>query len=167
MKDKDPSIYIREMIEQFQMPGKDWMNACLYSPGKSLLYDSEVFISTRQSENFYKDIFQFWVRALFCFSEDMSDRLLFMPIAPLVACRQITPKEFQESLHGLIDHHIEDQTRREAGYPEFHIEIKKRSFSRSYSVLNHPDLESSVAESEGEFIAYFHRTKNCSLPAQP
>ena len=167
MKDKNPSIYIREMIEQFQMPGKDWMNECLYSPGKSLLYDSEVFISTRQSASFYKDIFQFWVRALFCFSEDMSDSLLFMPITPFVACRQITPNEFRNSLHALIDHHIEDQTRREAGYPEFHVEIKKRLFSNSYSVVSYPDLESSVAESDGEFVAYFHRIKGCPLTAQP
>jgi hypothetical protein len=168
MKVKDPSLYIRAMIQEFRLPGKDCMTECMFTPDEHTVWDSGVFTSTCQSELFYTDIFQFWVRALFCFSEEMADHFLFQSVAPLIACRQIPPKEFERNLLALVHQHMADKSHREMeSFSESYTELQKCSFSDSYVVLNGPDVESSVAESGGEYIAYFHRTKGCPLSARP
>jgi hypothetical protein len=168
MKDKDSTLYICEMLQQFQMPGKDCMTECMLSPDEQAPWDSGVFVSTRQSEGFYTDIFQFWVRTLFCFFEEIRHNSSMNSVAPFVICKQMLPIGFERNLIALLHQHIASETHRERqSFPESFIELEKRTFSESYAVLDCPDLESAVAESDGEYIAYFHRIKRCTLLAQP
>ena len=167
---KDSSLYVQEMIQNFRMPGTDCLTECMLSPDSNTHWDSGVFISTGQSKKFYKDIFHFWVRALFCFVENMACAPNSLPIesfSPFVKCQQISSEEFRGKLSALVSQHIEDQSHRGTGCPKFQIELQKRSFSKSYMVLNDSNFESSVAESDGEYVAYFHRIKNCPLLTKP
>jgi hypothetical protein len=168
MKNKEPTIYIREMLQNFQMPGTDAMLECMFSPDENSLWDSGVFISISQSQGFYKDIFQFWVRALFCFFEGMADNTLLQSVAPFVACKEISPKEFEQKLLTLVRQHVVDKHNREKeSFSVSQIELQKRLYQKSYFVLGGSDIESSVAESDGEYIAYFHRIKSCKLLVRP
>src|SRR5580704_4219747 len=157
MKDKEATIYIREMLQNFQMSGTDAMLECMLSPDKNSLWDSGVFISISQSQDFYKDIFQFWVRALFCFFENMADNSALQSVTPFVACEQISTKEFEQSLLELIGNHIVDRN------AQFEVaKFQNLSFSKSYLILHGSEIESSVAELsgkfDGEYIAHFHQT---------
>ena len=169
MKEKEPTLYIREMIQHFRMPGQDYMTECMFSPDKNCVWDSGVFISTNQSKGFYTDVFQFWVRAYFCFCEHFFEKMVgdltFQSAETQVNCQQIPTVEFVSGLLKLVKQHLADMGNREAdSFPESFSSLQERSFSNAFLVLDSSDIQSSVAESDGEFIAYFHLTKNCTLP---
>jgi hypothetical protein len=160
MNDDNPTFYVREMIQQFRMPGKDCINEYMFSSDKNSLWDLGIFISTAQSENFYTDIFQFWIRSLFCFFENMADYSTLQSVAPFVVCEKISKREFEQNFLKLISKHVIDRN------AHFDVaEFQKLSFSKSYLILHGSEIESSVAELEGkfdgEYIAYFHQTKKC------
>jgi hypothetical protein len=158
----DPKRYIQNLIANFKIPGRDALMECLLTlPGTQVPnWDSAVILSTGQSKNFYTDIFQFWVRAFFCFVEDTQDGSLFRDMIPFIVCRKISTKEFKQNYLSLLKQRIQDEAFLERQkYPKTYIELEKRSFSDTYAVINHSNFKSSVASSEGEFATFFVTTQ--------
>jgi hypothetical protein len=159
MKANRPTREIRELIEHFQIPQSDALVECLLSirdDGKSVI-DAGIFISAKQSEDFYRDIFHFWVRAFFCFVEDISLGSFFKDIAPFVACKEISPAQFKHAYLDLIDNRTQDSNFAERQrYPQTRVELRNRTFDQCYKILDRPNIKSAVASSEGEYITYFH-----------
>jgi hypothetical protein len=153
-----PTAKIRKMIEDFRIPRSDAILDCRLldrSQGRSVA-DSCVFFSTKQSEHYYSDIFHFWVRAFFCFAEDMWLGTFFEEAAALVDCRQMAPAQFEASYLELIHSRTLDSNFVEMqSDPRLRIELEKRTFSEAYVVLDQPTIKSAVAASDGEFVAYF------------
>jgi hypothetical protein len=146
------------MIDGFRIPHGDALEECLlFNQGtEPSVIDAAIFISTKQSESFYSDILQFWVRAFFCFVEDMRLGTFFRDAATLVECEEISVEEFRDSYLGLIDARSPDSHFAERQqYPESRMELYNRSFFQAYVVLDRPTIKSAVAASDGEFVAYF------------
>jgi hypothetical protein len=158
MGGNDPRRYIQKMIEDFRIPGRDALAECLLAaPGEyPPVWDSAIFLSTEQSKGFYSDIFQFWVRAFFCFVEDTRTGSMFHDIIPFIVCREISSEEFRRHFFELLHERRADEsfTERQA-YPETRVELEKRSFWHPYIVLERPNIKSSVAYSDGEYVTYF------------
>jgi hypothetical protein len=151
----DPTSYIQQMIYQFQIPEIDALEECLLAvPGKN--WDAAIVISTRQSEIFYSDIFQFWVRALFFFIEDIRAGWVFQELAPLVKTQKISSAEFERNYLALVndrtpdEHFVENQS-----YPESYVKLENRTFVDPYVIVDLCWFKSSIACSDGEYIACF------------
>jgi hypothetical protein len=147
------------MIKEFQVPESDALVDCLLMPPHTHqpIWDAAVYISTKQAEKFYSDVFHFWVRAFFCFAEDMELGSLFQEVVPFIECNEITPEEFRRNYFALLHQRVQEASFIEAQkYPETYTELEKRSFSHSYVILDHPNVKSCVAGSDGEYLAYFH-----------
>jgi hypothetical protein len=146
------------MIKEFQVPESDALVECLLmsSHSQQPIWDAAVFISTKQAEKFYSDAFHFWVRAFFCFAEDMTLGSLFQEMVPYIACNEISTEEFRRKYLTLLHQRVQEESFLEAQkYPETYTELEKRSFSGSYVILDHPNIKSGVAGSDGEYLAYF------------
>lgn len=154
----DPTRKIREMIADFRIPQSDALEECLLfdrSEHRSVI-DAGIFISTRQSDRYYSDIFQFWVRAFFCFVEDLWLGGFFDLAAAWVDCRQITSEEFRTAYLELIHSRTPDERFAEIQVnPKLRIELENRTFFEAYVVLDRPNIRSAVAASDGEYVAYF------------
>jgi hypothetical protein len=154
----EPTQYIQKMIQEFKIPGHDAITECLLAaPGKQApIWDSAILISTGQAKHFYTDIFQFWVRAFFCFVEDIQAGPLFDSVIPSIDCRPISPEEFQHDYVALIRQRNMDPSFIESQqYPQTFVELEKRTFKEPYTVLHRPDIKSAVTHSNGEYLAYF------------
>jgi hypothetical protein len=153
-----PEQYIRKMMEEFQIPSGDALDRCSLSSqiGQKLVIDAEILISNRQSEQFYTDIFHFWVRAFFFFTEDMWLGPLFDEVIPFIGCKKISVEKFSEDYHWLLNSRIKDDHFQECqARPQSYVEIDKRTFSEAYMILDRNSIKSAVAESDGEYVAYF------------
>jgi len=158
MKADHPTQDIRKMIENFRIPSTDALAECWLSipNDQQRIIDAGIFISTKQSEGFYSDIFHFWVRAFFFFVEDMNLGIFFQDAIPLIECKEISTSEFRNNYFALFEKRkpgfffIENQQN-----PQTYIEINNRTFSKAYIVLDRPNIKSAVASSDGEYVAYF------------
>jgi hypothetical protein len=149
--------YIRNMIIGFQVPQRDALVECLLMVpnNQNPIWDSAIFVSTKQSAKFYSDLFQFWVRAFFFFVEDMRLGSLFLDVIPFVACKPISAEEFQRNYLTLLHQRVLDSSFTEAQGSPTRVELEKRSFSDAYVVLNSPAIKSCAACSDREYVAYF------------
>lgn len=142
-----PSVRVRRMIKKFVMPSDDKMvEHMLALPDKT--WDAGIFITTRQSERFYSNEFEFWVHAFYCFVEKAPLGSLFSDMEPFVVCKRISVEQFQKAYSELIEKRKSSQ--------ETRVKIKDRSFTKPYVMLNHPNIKSGLASSEGEYVAFFH-----------
>ena len=154
-----PVDYMRNLINEFQIPNEDKIIECLLIDKSSQepIWDAGVFISDEQAGKFYSDIFHFWVRSFFCFVEDLWLGSMLQDRAPDIICTPISPDEFRihylKLLHErcLSPDFIETQE-----FPGTYTELEKRSFTNAYIILDLPNIKSSVANSDGEYLAYFH-----------
>jgi hypothetical protein len=168
MGTKEPRLYVREMLENFQLPGQDNMDERMFTSAENATWDSGVFISFAR-DGFYKDIFDFWVRALNCFAENMANNLVYRSLEPFVSCQPISPEEFRENLLALVQSHRLGNMYKELGWDVSAVscaELQKRIFGGSYRILTNHDIESSVSESNGVYLAYFHQKTQCTLLKQ-
>lgn len=154
----DPTRYIKEMISNFKIPIEDALAECLFAESEKRQpeWSSAIFVSTRQLENFYSDIFQFWVRAFFCFVEDIQAGSLFIDAIPFIRCKKIYIDDFMQNYFSILHQKSADKLFVEQqAYHKTYIELEKRSFSDPYVVLIHPSIKSSIAYSNGEYVAFF------------
>lgn len=158
MKTDDATNYIRRMIRDFNIPSQDKLTECLLKlPNKNHpIWDAGIFISIDQVKGSYSDIFEFWVRSFFCFIEDTRQGLAFKQAVESVECQKISSEEFKRDYFALLNQRVPDAGFAENQlYPETYVEIQKRTFSNPYAVLNHPNIKTAVAHSNGEFVSYF------------
>lgn len=160
LKDKIhyPDLYIRKMMEELRIPPDETLDRCLLSSqiGNKIIIDAEILISNRQSEKFYADIFHFWVRAFFFFTEDMWLGSLFKDSLPFIACKKISVEKFSADYYSLLHSRIKDKLFQESqSVPQSYVEIDTRTFSEAYAILDCDSIKSAVALSEGEYVAYF------------
>jgi len=153
-----PEQYVRKLISTFQVPRHDALVECyLRVPDvQRPIWDSAIFVSTKQSEHFYSDIFHFWVRAFFFFVEDSLLGTMFQEMAPYIECKKISAEEFQRRYLMLLNQRVPEESFIEAQrFHDTYTELEKRSFSSAYVMLDRPNIKSSVANSDGEYVAYF------------
>jgi hypothetical protein len=158
MRSADAKKYVQRMITEFRLPGRDALSECILgTPHKPHpIWDSAIVISTEQTTAFYSDMFQFWVRALYSFTEDVRAGSLFQNVSRIINCQPITPQEFRINYFDLLNNRVQDEAFKERQrYPKTYLELEKRSFENPIAVLNQSDIRSAVAESDGEYIAYF------------
>lgn len=149
---EETSLRVKNMIEEFQFPWHDAMHEVMLIRRKSgqAIADTGIFISANQSENYYSDIFQFWVRAFFCFVENTGLDDNFKQAIPNIDCIDIANERFEKEYKELISEHVPETN------AQFTLaELEKRKFGKAYMVLNTADFKSAVAESDGEYLAYF------------
>jgi len=171
MEDKKATTYVQNLIEEFKVPSRDEITECMLAvPGNEPNWNAGVFIAGKQKRNSYADIFQFWVRAFFCFSENIWEGSLLWDIRPFIECHEVSSQEFQKEYYALIEARIPDDFFAN-GRPlsEALTELHKVHFSNCYRVLNKPDIKSMVAKSGEEFICFAIRNKplTCSLKGSP
>lgn len=128
-------------------------------PNVSQTKNIGIAISMDQKNNFYPNIFVFWVRALFCFSEDTVDYDLFWDFKDVISCYQVAPTEFRQTLFALGTE-INPELLLNGTESLFSSGIKLDSlfYSDSFRLLNHPAMQSAAAIADGEYLAYFKRT---------
>ncbi len=112
-----------------------------------------------QINKFYPNFFVFWVKALYCYSEDTEDYNLLWNFKEAIRCYSIAPDEFQHSLLALSAE-INAQSLLNGTESLFSSGKKLDSlfYSDSFILLNHPALQSAAAIADGEYLAYFNRT---------
>ena len=137
----------------------------MFAPDEIQLWDSGIFISLRTADGFYTDIFQFWVRALFCFCENTSSKLSFRTITPSIDCRPIPPQEFKQYLLSLVQTHIPNMQGEIDLSPISIAQLQKRTYSQTYLIGNNHGVETGVCESDWVYLAYFHQRKD-RIPAK-
>lgn len=151
------SQYISSMMLEFVMPPADalteyWL--CL--PTKQPKWDMAVYLSTDQSNSFYSDVFQFWVRALFCFNEDLWLGSMFKDIVPDIDCRSMSAQQFEDDLVALLGERVlAPKHLEESSLLEVVSKFRERTYTDAYSVVSRPGIKSAVASSDGEYIVYF------------
>lgn len=145
--------YIRQMLAEFEIPGSDALIEChLALPGQ--VWDSAIFISTDR-RRLYRDKFHFWVRTFFCFVE-CRDGKLFRGVIPIVDCRDLSAQEFKRDYLGLLRRRMPDSHFAECQkFVATRTELKQRSFANPHVIVNRPNFKSAVANSDGEYLAYF------------
>lgn len=154
----DPVSYVREQIRSFQLPGSDALSEVLLTAptAQPPAWDAGIYVSTQQSERFYADILEFWVRAFYCAVEDLRLGSLFVDVAPDVLVRAIPSTEFHDEFHSLLCARPLDATSEEyQSYTLTRIQLEGRRIGKAWLMLDRPDIRSAVAESDGEFVAYF------------
>ena len=157
----DPIGYVRNQIRSFRLPGRDAVEEVLLAaPTQPPVWDAGIFVSTAQSERFYADIFEFWVRAMNCFVEDLWVGKLFHDVMPDLIVHEMPNSEFRDEFRSLLSGRIRDPAFEERqAYASTRIELERRSFGKAWLMVNRPDIRSAVAESDGEFVAYFVTTQ--------
>jgi hypothetical protein len=166
MSDTKDAHYIQKMISNFKTPQKDALSECILGTKgtKNPTWDSGIFISIKQSEKYYSDIYQFWVRAFFCFIEDVQKGALFKQVVPSITCNEVSSEYFEYEYHKLLQQSIKTSTFIEhQNYPDTYVEVEKRKFTSAHIILSRLDIKSAVANSDGEFVAYFITRKSLLL----
>jgi hypothetical protein len=162
----DPEIIIRKQIKTFKLPGKDALAECLLalSSEKEPVWDAAIFVSLRGYENYYPDIFHFWVRAFYSFLEATRNGKVFHQLDSSITCRQISPEDFRRNYMALLMQRIQDPYFLEQqAFSQTKIELENRTFSTSYVIVDRPDIKSSVAQSGKDYVAYFVITNPSKL----
>ena len=155
---KNPTEYVRKMMTGFSVPRSDALAGCLLAvPSRRPTWDAGIYISTQQSNEFYRDIFEFWVRALFCFVEDAYLGDAFQKAIPVVQCTNISATAFSTQYYSLLDQRLADEGFRESQqYPQTYIELRNRKFTKCVRMVGTLiRLKSDVSHSDGEFVSYF------------
>ncbi|MEX2297156.1 MAG: hypothetical protein WD715_07080 [Dongiaceae bacterium] len=154
----NPVHHTRAMIEAFCTPGRDALADCLLATrGKEPPdWDAGIYVSTSQSTGFYADIFEFWVRALHCFVEDTQLGSLFHSVVPDLLCQEMPPSIFRDRCLSLLHARKADAAFIERqSFPQTRIELEDRRFDSAWLIIDRPDFRSAVAQTEGEFLAFF------------
>ncbi len=157
MRDEAATQRIRDLIADFRIPGTDSLHMFVNNPDPSSSFYVGVMISTEQKHRrFYEDIFAFWVRACFCFSEDTGEYKLLQEAAPLIDCQCITPQKFTMHLLAAIDRYGDDRLK-EGDTPLSSLGLFSGAFqcSDAFQVLDSGGMTSALAKTGDEFIAYF------------
>jgi hypothetical protein len=158
MNNFEATKYVCEMMRKFELPGNELLSECLLGSkdGVETSWDAAIIVSTGQAKAFYADMFQFWVRAFYFFTEDVEAGSMFMEVIPEVGCKSISNEEFQRDYFGLLRSRIQSPEFLEGqAFPGTYVELEKRSFSEAFTIIDSPNLKSGVARSNGEFVAYF------------
>lgn len=101
-------------------------------------------------------MFQFWVRAFFFLIEDIGEGKLFTDVAPAIKCKEIPKSQFEEDYKNLLTlHHKTGEHAASRTYEEVHTSLKARTFSECYTIIDTEKVKSSVAISNGEYLAHF------------
>lgn len=156
LEDKD--AYMRTMMSEFHLPKEDALIECVLTPelGQTLSWHAGIFLTTRQEEKFYNDPFQFWVRALYCFAENIREGDLFSVFHPIIHCQKITPAEFLDNLKSLWNQSNPDETFCEhQNYSQTRIDFIHREFSNAYQVAEGPGIKSLLALTDQQYMAIF------------
>ncbi|MCC7037179.1 MAG: hypothetical protein IT560_07700, partial [Alphaproteobacteria bacterium] len=101
---EETSLHVKKMLEEFQGSWEDALHEVMLSPrGNPLtIPDTGIFISTKQSENYYSDIFQFWVRAFFCFGENTGLWDVYEGANSNINCIDISADRFEKEYKDLL-----------------------------------------------------------------
>lgn len=152
---EETSLHVKKMLEEFQGSWEDALHEVMLSPrGNPLtIPDTGIFISTKQSENYYSDIFQFWVRAFFCFGENTGLWDVYEGANSNINCIDISADRFEKEYKDLLTRYVPPTF-----WPSI-VELENRTFNKAYLVLDTAVIKSAVAESDGEYLAYFE-TRN-------
>ena len=162
----DPVGYVRKQIRSFRLPRRDALTEVLLaSPTiQPPAWDAGIYVSTAQSERFYADIFEFWVRAMNCFVEDLWVGKLFHDVTGDLIVREMPSAEFRDEFYSLLCGRERDSGFEERqSYTETRIELEGRTFGKAWLMVDRPDVRSAVAESDGEFVAYFGVMREASV----
>jgi hypothetical protein len=154
----DPVAYVRNQIRSFRLPGRDALTEILLTAptAQPPAWDAGIYVSTQQSERFYADILEFWVRAFYCATEDLSLGKLFHDVIPDLIVRDMPSDEFRDEFHSLLCSRVCDSGFEERqSDTETRIDLEGRRIGKAWLMLDRPDIRSAVAESDGEFVAYF------------
>jgi len=151
---------IRQMLANFSIPSKDELTVCqLHQKENPSIWNAAIFFHEVTDVPFYKNIFHFWVRAFFFYSEDHHLGSLFANAGPFIKHEEIDNKDFEIQYFKLLaerntdDHFLEGQQ-----FNESRVEIYDRSFQRSYKIIDIPNLKSFVSYSDNDYVALFKNT---------
>lgn len=159
MYSRDYTVYTHAIIQGFKVPPTDALKLFANVPRVSQTKNIGIAISIDQKNQFYPNIFVFWVRALYCISEDTGDYDLLWNFKEHISCYSIEPIKFRQSLLGLsAEVNATSLLNGTESLFSSGIKLDSLSYSDSFILLNHPALQSAAAIADGEYLAYFNRT---------
>jgi hypothetical protein len=161
LKQLDNVDYIKNLIQNFKIPQQDALQCCSFSSERNgkTIWHSAIYVSMDAEPDFYDNIFEFWVRAYFCFVEDFVLGYVFLEYANKVKCTSISKKNFKEQYSKVLNSGTPETSFSERQmYAETYVELEKRDFSDAYEMINTPYLKSYTAYSDGNYMAFFQIT---------
>lgn len=162
MPSDDQTLRVQSLVEQFTIPAADSLDLFVNARLASTTMYFGIAVYKKSCDQFYPDIWTFWVRAFFCFIEDTWSGDLFTNKS--INCREVSIMDFRENLFAGIGE-IGSQNMLSGAIPlaASGINLDKLVFSEAWQLFGDFPLQSAVADAGTEYIAYFCRTFNKPL----